>query len=160
MLAAVTPILYYVATSTSSRERASPEIANLLSMVDSPLTELRRARSRCHFALKQAETLAESYRAKLAGIEAAIQAIAPDLQLPPRLHKPNPIFARGELRRLAIDILRETGEPLSIRDMAVGALRAVVGGENPRIDGGEHRLMAWPRGVTAALEGDRSVIGD
>ena len=92
--------------------------------MDSPLTKLRRARSRCHFALKQAERLAESYRDKLADLEARIQAIAPDLQLPSRLRKPNPIFARGELRRLAIDMLREADEPLSIRDMALGALKA------------------------------------
>jgi hypothetical protein len=60
----------------------------------------------------------------VADLEARIQAIAPDLQLQPRLRKPNPIFARGELRRLAIDMLREAGHPLAIRDMALGALRA------------------------------------
>jgi len=91
--------------------------------MDSPLTKLRRARSRCHFALKQAERLAESYRDKLADLEARIQAIAPDLQLPPRLRKPNPIFERGELRRLAIDMLRVAGRPLAVREMAVGALK-------------------------------------
>jgi hypothetical protein len=74
---------------------------------DSDLTKLRRARSRAHFALKQAETLAQGYRDQLADLEARIQAIAPDLQLQPRLRKPNPIFVRGELRRLAIDMLRE-----------------------------------------------------
>jgi len=36
--------------------------------------ELRRAKSRAHFALKQAETLARTHRGKLAGINAAIQA--------------------------------------------------------------------------------------
>jgi len=91
---------------------------------DSDLTKLRRARTRCHLALKQAETFAEGYRAKLADLEARIQAIAPDLKLPPRFHKPNPIFAKGELRRLAIDILREAGNPMAIRDLALGALRA------------------------------------
>jgi hypothetical protein len=29
------------------------------------------------------------------------------LQLPVRFRKPNPIFARGELRRVALDMLRE-----------------------------------------------------
>jgi len=48
-------------------------------------------------------------RVRLGGREARIQAIAPDLQLPARLRKPNPIFARGELRRLTIDMLREAG---------------------------------------------------
>jgi hypothetical protein len=93
-------------------------------MNDTDLTKLRRARSRAHFALKQGETLAQGYRDKLADLEARIQAIAPDLQLPARLRKTNPIFARGELRRLAIDMLREAGHPLAIQDMALGALRA------------------------------------
>jgi hypothetical protein len=93
-------------------------------MKDTDVTKLRRVRSRAHFALKQAETLAQDYRIKLADLEARIQAIAPNLQLQPRLRKPNPIFARGELRRLAIDMLREAGHPLAIRDMALGALRA------------------------------------
>jgi hypothetical protein len=93
-------------------------------MKDSDLTKLRRARSRAHLALKQAETMAQGYRDKLADLEARIQAIAPDLQLLPRFRKPNPIFKRGELRRLAIDMLREAGRPLAIRDMAVAALRA------------------------------------
>jgi hypothetical protein len=91
---------------------------------DTDLTKLRRARSRAHFALKQAETLAQTYRDKLAGIEAAIQAIAPDLQLPVRLRKPSPIFARGELRRFALDMLREAGRPLAIREIALAALAA------------------------------------
>jgi hypothetical protein len=91
---------------------------------DSDLTKLRRARSLAHLALKQAETLAQGHRDKLADLEARIQAIAPDLQLQPRLRKPNPIFVRGELRRLAIDMLREAGKPLAIRDIALGALRA------------------------------------
>jgi hypothetical protein len=91
---------------------------------NSDQTKLRRARSRAHFALIQAETLAQGYRDKLADLEARIQAIAPDLQLQPRLRKPNPIFARDELRGLAIDMLREAGKPLAIRDMALGALRA------------------------------------
>jgi len=94
------------------------------AMKDSDLTKLRRARTRCHKALKQAEELAEGYRAKLAGLEARIQAIAPDLKLPPRFHRPNPYFVRGELRRLAIDMLREAGRPLAVREMALAALKA------------------------------------
>jgi hypothetical protein len=92
--------------------------------VDSDLTKLRRARSRCHFALKQAEALAQTYRDKLADLEARIQAIAPDLQLPVRFRRPNPHFARGELTRLALDMLREAGRPMSIGEMAIAALAA------------------------------------
>jgi hypothetical protein len=91
---------------------------------DSDLTKLRRARTRCHKALKQAEELAEGYRAKLADLEARIQAIAPDLKLPARFHRPNPYFVRGELRGLAIDMLREAGKPLAVREMAMAALKA------------------------------------
>jgi len=93
-------------------------------MGDSELTKLRRARTRCHKALKQSEELAEGYRAKLADLEAHIQAIAPDLKLPARFHRPNPYFVRGELRRLAIDMLREAGKPLAIKEMALAALKA------------------------------------
>jgi len=50
-----------------------------------------------------------------------IHAIAPSLRLPPRFNKPNPIFAKGELRRLAIDYC---GKPMAVRDLALGALRA------------------------------------
>ena len=86
---------------------------------------------RAHFALKQAETLAQNYRDKLADIEALIQAIAPDLQLPSRSCRPNPIFARGELRRLAIDMLREAGTPA--RDPRYGAGR--VEGQGCQVPG-------------------------
>jgi hypothetical protein len=43
------------------------------------LANLRRAR--CHFRLKQAEELAQSYRDKLADLEARIRAIAPELEI-------------------------------------------------------------------------------
>jgi hypothetical protein len=92
---------------------------------DSDLTNLRRARTRCHNALKQAEELAEGYRAKLVDLEARIQAIAPDLKLPARFHRPNPYFVRGELRRLAIDMLREAGRPLAVKEMVLAALKAM-----------------------------------
>jgi hypothetical protein len=49
-------------------------------MKDTDVTKLRRARSRAHFAFKQAETLAQDCRIKLADLEAHIEAIAPDLQ--------------------------------------------------------------------------------
>jgi hypothetical protein len=50
--------------------------------------------------------------------------LAPELELPPRFRKPNPVFARGELPRLALAILREAGEPLPIAAIAVRALKA------------------------------------
>ena len=93
-------------------------------MKDTDVTKLRRARSRAHFALKQAETLAQDYRIELADLEARIEAIAPDLQMPARPRKPNPIFKRGELARLALTMLRTSDRSLAIREMALGALAA------------------------------------
>ncbi len=66
----------------------------------------------------------ESYAFRLAQIEARIQAISPELELPPRFRKPNPVFARTELTRLALAILREADEPLPIAAVAVRALKA------------------------------------
>jgi hypothetical protein len=42
--------------------------------VTTELANLRRARSRCHFRLKQAELIVEDYAFRLAQIEARIQA--------------------------------------------------------------------------------------
>jgi hypothetical protein len=92
--------------------------------MNTDLANLRRARSRCHFRLKQAEDLAQSYRDKLADLEARIRAIAPELELPVRFRRANPVFARTELTRLALAILREADEPLPIRVVAVRALKA------------------------------------
>ena len=77
-------------------------------MPESELTKLRRARIRCHTAMKQTEALLASYQAKLADLEARIHAIAPELKLQGRFRKPNPIFARGELPRMALAALRQS----------------------------------------------------
>jgi hypothetical protein len=78
-------------------------------MPDSDLTKLRRARSRCHLKLKQTEARVAAYQAKLADLETRIHEITPALQLPARQRTPSPIFARGELPRLALGIMREEG---------------------------------------------------
>jgi hypothetical protein len=93
-------------------------------MKNSDLANLHRARSRWHWAVNQAAELAQDYRDKLADLEISIQATVPDLKLPPRFHRSNPYFARGELRRPAIDVLREAQRRLAIREMALAALRA------------------------------------
>ena len=98
------------------------------------LANLRRARSRCHFKLKQAEMVVEDYAFRLAQIEASISAIAPELELPPRFRKPNPVFARTELTRLALAILREVEEPLSIAAIAGRVLKAKgIAGPDPAL---------------------------
>ena len=75
-------------------------------MIDPPLKILRSKRARIHRMLERLEPMVTGYREKLARIEAEIQAIAPELNLPPRRYLPNPHFARGELPRIAMDILR------------------------------------------------------
>jgi hypothetical protein len=93
-------------------------------MPHNELANLRHARARCHSRLKHAEELVASCRNKLADLEARIYAIAPELELPVRFRKPNPVFARAELPRLALAILREADEPLPIRVVVVRALKA------------------------------------
>ena len=93
-------------------------------MPDTELTKLRRARSRAHLKLKQAEAIVAGYQAKLADLEARIRAIAPELDLPVRFRKPNGIFARGELPRLALQIMREEGKPLPVAVIARRMLAA------------------------------------
>jgi hypothetical protein len=46
----------------------------------------------------------------------------PQLWLPPSRYKPNPVFARQELPRLTLTILREAREPLAVNDIARLAL--------------------------------------
>lgn len=91
-------------------------------MPESEITKLRRARLRVHRQLAKLEPLVADYNAKLADLEARIQELAPEMRLSPRFHKPDPIFARGEMRRVVLGILREAGEPLSIAVIAVRAL--------------------------------------
>src|SRR5277367_1371992 len=88
------------------------------------LGNLRRARIRIHRQLDKLEPMLAAYHFKLAHVEAQIEAMAPELPLPTRhrTYQPNPYFARGELPRVALAILREAGEPLPIRVIAARAL--------------------------------------
>ena len=91
-------------------------------MPEKPLTKLRRARRRVVAQLRKLEPLVAGYQAKLATIDAKIQELDPRLPIPPRHYKPNPVFARGELPRLAMDIMRLEGAPLPVSVIAVRAL--------------------------------------
>jgi hypothetical protein len=91
-------------------------------MIDPPITTLRRARTRIHRVLERLEPIVAGDREKLARIESEIQAIASELDLPPRRYKPNPHFARGELPRIAMDILRDASDPMAVREIAVKPL--------------------------------------
>jgi hypothetical protein len=94
----------------------------ICAMADALLKTLRCKRARIHRVLERLEPMVSGYREKLAGIEAELQAIAPELNLPPRRYLPNPHFARGELRRIAMDILRDAPGPLAVREVVAKAL--------------------------------------
>jgi hypothetical protein len=106
------------------RRCPNARFATIPGMVDPPLKKLRAKRIRIHKRLDKLEPKVAGYRAKLAAVEAAIQAPAPELPLPTRhrTYQPNPYFVRGELPRIAVAILREAGEPLPIRVIATRAL--------------------------------------
>ena len=86
------------------------------------LGNLRRKRLYIHRQLDRLEPAVERLRASLLETNAAIQAVAPELMLPPRRHKPNPIFGIGELPRMVRVIMREAGGPVSTRCIGVAAL--------------------------------------
>jgi hypothetical protein len=91
---------------------------------DPTLVNLRRARSRVHRVLDRLEPQLAAYQTKLADLNTRIQAIAPELQLHPRRYIRALPFARGELPRLVMDILREAGGPVAVRTIAVRVLAA------------------------------------
>ena len=91
-------------------------------MANQHLARLRLTRVRTNENVARLTAALASQRERLAGIEAAISAIEPELRLPVPTRKPNPVFERGELTRLALTILREAGEPLPVSVIAVRAL--------------------------------------
>ena len=93
-------------------------------MPDTELQSLRRKRRRICANLAKLEPMVTDYHAKLAAVEARILALDPQLWLPPRRYKPNPVFARQELPRITLAILREAREPLAVRHIARLALAA------------------------------------
>ncbi len=93
-------------------------------MPESELSSLRRKRRRICANLAKLEPLVAGYHARLAEIEARMQELDPRLWLPPRRYKANPVFARQELPRLTMAILRAAKEPLAVRDIARKALAA------------------------------------
>jgi hypothetical protein len=88
------------------------------------LANLRRVRIYTQRQLAKWEPILADLRAKLEATEAAIQAIAPELKLTARFHRPNPIFPKGEMTRMTLDVLREAGEPLRSREIVLRLLAA------------------------------------
>jgi hypothetical protein len=91
-------------------------------MPESELTKLRRGRLRVHRQLGKLEPMVAAYQEKLAKINARIQVISPELDLPHRAYRKNPLFERKELPRLVMRIMREAGEPLAVKEIALRAL--------------------------------------
>jgi len=67
-------------------------------------------------------------RADLANLDAAILLVAPSADptaiKPKRAYKRTQYFARNELSRLALDIMRKASGPMAAREIAVAAMRA------------------------------------
>jgi hypothetical protein len=93
-------------------------------MPKTQLHKLRLARSRTIERIESAELLLFLYRVRLAKIELAINRLAPELPLDGRTLKPNPIFKRGEISRMAMDCLREASKPQSVLGLTLAILRA------------------------------------
>ena len=91
-------------------------------MRDNDITKLRRKRARIHAQLRKLEPLIAHQYEELWQVERAIQAVAPELDLPPRKREPHPYFARRELARLVMDIMREASGPMPVRAIAARAL--------------------------------------
>ena len=91
-------------------------------MQQSSLARLRRVRARARFSVEQAEAMLATHREKLDRLEAAIRDLAPELDLPIPPRRPNPVFARAEIRSFALTVLREAAEPLPIGVIVVRTL--------------------------------------
>jgi hypothetical protein len=78
----------------------------------------------CNEAIAKLESRLAYRSSRRDAIEAEIQFIAPELQLPQPRRKPNPIFKRGEIPRLALQVLRDAGEPLAVSVIARRVLQA------------------------------------
>ena len=91
-------------------------------MREAELTRLRRKRYAIQRALTPIERALAPHQARLVKVAAVIRALDPVLDLP----RPRPrrvrVFAKGELTRLARDMLRQAGRPLAMREMVRGAL--------------------------------------
>jgi hypothetical protein len=88
------------------------------------LARLRLARVRCNENIARLESSLVLQRNRREAIEAAIHDLEPELRLPPPKLRPNPIFVRNEIARLALGVLRDSGEPLGVAEIAIRVLVA------------------------------------
>jgi hypothetical protein len=99
-------------------------MARALAMRNRRLERVRLARVRCNENIVRLESKLAYQRQRRDAIEAEIQSIASDLRLPVPNRRRNPIFARGEIPRLSLQVLREAGEPLAVSVIARRVLQA------------------------------------
>lgn len=111
-----------MATSTTRLQPPPAVFPTIYGMRETKLTRLRRKRCTIQRAVMPVERALALHHARLAEVEAAI--LVPDLVLDIPLLRPKraPIFARGELTALTLDMLRKAGRPLAMRKMARPAL--------------------------------------
>jgi hypothetical protein len=125
---------------------------------DTTIGKLYRAGLRVYRQLAKLESQVASYRAKLAAIEAKIQAMDGQLWLPPRTRRVNPYFKPGELPRMAMQLLKDAGGPVSVSYLAVQALAMkgciYPGPRHPQAD--PHPLVTHRHGVEQARAGGQA----
>src|SRR5664279_4789977 len=89
---------------------------------------LRDKRAEISGQIVELEAKIGRLRADLANLDAAIRLLTPGAEpgaiLPKRAYKRTKYFARNELSRLALDIMRKAQGPLAAREIAVAAMRA------------------------------------
>ena len=89
---------------------------------------LRSKRAEISGRILDLEKRIARFRADLANIDAAIRILSPSSEpgaIPPkRAYKRTKYFARNELARMALDLMRKAQEPLSGREIAVAIMKA------------------------------------
>jgi hypothetical protein len=89
---------------------------------------LRSKRAEISGHILDLEKRVARFRADLANIDAAIRILSPGSEpgaIPPkRAYKRTKYFARNELARMALDLMRKAQEPLSAREIAVSIMKA------------------------------------
>ena len=93
-------------------------------MPDSPVAKLCRRRHTILRKIAPLERKLSLHRARLAMVEAAILQLRPTLDMPLPQAKLAPIFAKGELTRPALDMLRQSGRPMAMGEMVRRCLAA------------------------------------
>ncbi len=92
--------------------------------MQSEITRLRRRRHNLkHQAARHGARLADTME-RLKAVEQELQTLDPRLDLTPPERTPNPYFARKELGRLILGVLREAEKPLRRGELVIRVLAA------------------------------------